>query len=258
MPLSRRSASGPVLVEQVQRDLVVGGREDLAPLEPHADVLVVVDLAVADQERVGLRGAQGLRAALDVDDRQPPVAEPAPVDLDRAAVVGAAVGDALEHPLELGGVRGSVFGDDPAHVSATRARAHARRVRAVGVRTAVGQMVDDRARERRDLLRGRRSRPPVPAARGCARARRRRGRRPSRRRGTAARPTRPVWLADAKHDLVLDRARLVDDRRSGGSGGRRARAAAGAWRSTGQAARQHAISAPSSASARTASGKSLS
>ena len=49
-PLQRLRA---VLVEQVQRDLVVGGREDLAPLEPGADVLVVVDLAVADQERVG-------------------------------------------------------------------------------------------------------------------------------------------------------------------------------------------------------------
>ena len=58
-----------------------------------------------------------LFAALHVHDRQAAVPEPRAVDLHEAAVVRPAVGEALEHPLELAGVRAAVLGDDPAHVA---------------------------------------------------------------------------------------------------------------------------------------------
>ena len=76
---------------------------------------MVVDLAVADEVGALVARAERLAPAADVDDREPPVTEPAAVDLDGAALVGPAVREPLEHPLQRLGIRASVLRDDAAH-----------------------------------------------------------------------------------------------------------------------------------------------
>ena len=114
-PVEPGERLGPVCVEQQQRDLVVGVGQRLRAAEPGAHVLVVVDLAVADEPEPALGVLERLLAVLEVDDRQPPMAKPGVADLDRSGVVGPAVGDTLEHPLERGRVSASVRGHDAAH-----------------------------------------------------------------------------------------------------------------------------------------------
>lgn len=60
-----------------------------------------------------------LAAAVDVDDRQPPVAEPGPVDVHLALVVGAAMHEPAEHALGLARDVRAVDGRDAAHQRAT-------------------------------------------------------------------------------------------------------------------------------------------
>ena len=98
-------------------------------------------------------------------------------------------------------------------------------------------MVDHRAR-RADLFEVGVARPRARGARRCGRARRRRDRRPSRRRGSVSGPqARSGWRRRRRPGSRPPAPGRR--RRSGASGGRRARAAPGACRSTGQAARQH-------------------
>jgi hypothetical protein len=105
----------------MQRHLVVRGRQRLATGQPGADLLVVVDLAVADEVGALVERGERLLAAADIDNREPPVPEPAAVEPDGAAVVRAAVREPLEHPLQRFGVGASVLRDDAAHgVVATR------------------------------------------------------------------------------------------------------------------------------------------
>jgi hypothetical protein len=106
---------GPVLIDQVEGDLVVRRRPKARVGEPTADRLVVVDLAVADEPQIAGR-AERLRAALDVDDRQAPVPEPRVVaDRHAALVVGAAVHEAREHAAPGVRVDRAVLGGDSAH-----------------------------------------------------------------------------------------------------------------------------------------------
>ena len=124
MPLSSASAQWPALVDEVQRDLVVravtnwwasrraarGPRRGCRPRRCRR----ATRLAVVDERLV---------AAVDVDDRQPPVPEPARPTPNAAVVIGSAVRKPLEHPLEFGRVGGAVLGDDPAHGDGAPARA---------------------------------------------------------------------------------------------------------------------------------------
>jgi hypothetical protein len=88
---------GPPLLEQVQRDLVVGVRAKARVPQGLAHLFVIVDLAVTHEEEVPLAVAQRLMAVADVDDRQAGVPEPGVADPDLAGVVGAAVGEPAEH-----------------------------------------------------------------------------------------------------------------------------------------------------------------
>lgn len=62
---------------------------------------MVVDLAVGDDVKVLRLVRDRLRAARDVDDRKPPLAEPRAGEPDAALVVGAAMRKAPEHTQEL-------------------------------------------------------------------------------------------------------------------------------------------------------------
>jgi hypothetical protein len=115
-PVQLGQRDRPALVDQVQRHLVVRVGGEVAMRQRLADLLVVVDLAVPDQVQVAVGARQRLLAAADVDDRQAGVAQPAPVELDRPAVVRTAVRYALEHLLELFEIDAAVLGDYSAHV----------------------------------------------------------------------------------------------------------------------------------------------
>ena len=93
-----------MVVDQRERHLVVGVGRKREVGKLLANLLVVVDLAVADQEQAPVLGDQRLLAATDVDDRQAPMPEPVPTDRHDAAVVGTAVSQPLEHLLKGGGV----------------------------------------------------------------------------------------------------------------------------------------------------------
>src|SRR4051812_48810422 len=82
--------------------------------DPVAPRLVVVPLAVPDQPQIAR--TERLRPALDVDDRQAPVAEPCVVaDRDAALVVRAAVNEPVEHPAAGRCVDRPVLSCDSAH-----------------------------------------------------------------------------------------------------------------------------------------------
>jgi hypothetical protein len=94
---------GTALLEQMQGDLVVGTRAKGVGYEVGTDLLVVVDLAVADEPQVARVVAQRLVAAGDVDDREPGLAQPAVADADLPLVVGPTVGEPVSHtPPRLG------------------------------------------------------------------------------------------------------------------------------------------------------------
>jgi len=111
---------GTALVEQVQRDLVVRARLKLRRAERGAHLLVVVDLAVADEPDVASRVGERLAPAADVDDRQPPVPEPGAFDVHSALVVGSAMHETPEHPLGLTRGLRTVDGGDAAHLRGHR------------------------------------------------------------------------------------------------------------------------------------------
>ena len=170
---------------------------------PGADLLVVVDLAVADEVGALVAGAQRLLAAAHVDDREPAVPEPAAVELHRAAVVGPAMREPLEHPLQRFGIRASVLRDDAAHGLSVTTRSLSERSRARSPRAAAA---------RRHPGAGRRGGRCRGGSRGPRRGRPRRPRGPRRRRWSASTaplgsttlaeprkrsgPHGPVWLAD--------------------------------------------------------------
>ncbi len=100
------AALAPMLV-RAQQHLGVGIEREAAAerLELASQLAKVVDLAVERQDQAGVVGAHRLARALGIDDGETPVAEdhalagtrrpfPEPV------AVGAAVGEALEHPLD--------------------------------------------------------------------------------------------------------------------------------------------------------------
>jgi hypothetical protein len=99
----------------VQRDLVVRAGGERRVLERLAHLLVVVDLAVADEPDVTGGIGKRLVAAVDVDDRQAPVAEPGPVDVHGPFVVGPAMRQQVEHATCVGGRVPAVDGSDSAH-----------------------------------------------------------------------------------------------------------------------------------------------
>ena len=114
-PVQLGQPLGALALDHVQRDLVVGGGAEAVVAEPAAQRRVVVDLAVADEAQLLAAAAQGLVAAGDVDDREPAVAEPGPVELGFALVVGAAMGQPFEHPAPGLRVRRAVLGSDSTH-----------------------------------------------------------------------------------------------------------------------------------------------
>ena len=203
--------------------------------------LVVVDLAVADEERAAVRGAQRLVAAVDVDDRQPPVPEPVrrrPRRARRRPGRGGrgarASAPARRRPRGRARRRSRTWRAalPVERGRCTRRRGGARRPPGGGRRGGRSPAAQRRRRPRAASTRAQRE---AGAARRCARARCRPGRRPSRRRGSAADPsgrpgsttTQTTWFSTARacvDDVEVARLAVV------------ARARAGSWRSTGQAA----------------------
>ncbi len=80
---------------------------------------MVVDLAVADEPDVTGGAGERLMAAVDIDDRQAPVAEPRAVDADLALVVGPAMQEPVEHAPGLARGVHAVDRRDAAHQAPT-------------------------------------------------------------------------------------------------------------------------------------------
>ncbi|MBA2419820.1 MAG: recombinase family protein [Thermoleophilaceae bacterium] len=91
-----------------------GARSQRPQLERLFDQLREGD--VAHQPQLPVLRYQRLAAALDVHDRQPPVAQPAAFDPHLAAVVGPAVLEAVEHAPALVRPRTTVLTDYSAHI----------------------------------------------------------------------------------------------------------------------------------------------
>ena len=99
-----RPLEHPDAVLRVEGEQHLGVRvrpERIAALEElGAELDVVVELAVVGDPELPVRRAQRLVAALDVDDRQAPVAETDVAEDLGAAIVGAAVRQHVRHPVE--------------------------------------------------------------------------------------------------------------------------------------------------------------
>ena len=86
------------LVHELQGDLVVRAGDENRAGDLGAHLVVVVDLAVADEVSILPLVHERLPSAADVHDREPAVPEPATSDADLAFGVRAPVDDPPEHP----------------------------------------------------------------------------------------------------------------------------------------------------------------
>ena len=107
--------AGAVLLDQVERHLVVGGAGEHHVTQVAAQVPVVVDLAVAHEVKTAVFGGQGLATAAGVDYGQAPVAEPRRREGDSSLAVRPAVLQAAEHPQPRARVLLPVDPNDAAH-----------------------------------------------------------------------------------------------------------------------------------------------
>ena len=107
----------PLVLVEVGEDLgVTRGVELVAALEDEgAELRVVVGLAVVDDDDRAVLVAHGLRAALDVLDREPSVAEAHAVAHEEAVAVGASVHDRVRHRADQPCVAEPRGPRDPAH-----------------------------------------------------------------------------------------------------------------------------------------------
>src|SRR6185436_10829241 len=120
--VQRGDPAGAVLHELVKDDLGVAARPELMALtlEPGAQALEVIDLAVVRDDHVAFGVLHRLGSARDVDDRQAPVADrdlpAAHGPIPHALAVRAAVRDAREHARERLGIRRFLYESrDAAH-----------------------------------------------------------------------------------------------------------------------------------------------
>jgi hypothetical protein len=91
----------PLLVEVGQHlGVAVGAEAVPAGFEPGAQRDVIVDLAVAHRDHLARLVGQRLRAARDVDDREPPAADAARAAHRPAVAVGTAMHERRAHARE--------------------------------------------------------------------------------------------------------------------------------------------------------------
>ena len=238
MPFSSASAAGPALVEQVQRDLVVGARRRTrAGRERGADLARGCRprrCRRARRRAVALASGWWPPSTSTIDSRRWPsqrVADARPRPLSS----GPRWASALEHALEPLGSAVPCSATMP-HMSRARYPAMARAAHGSPRRAAVGLPGGGRRGGR--CTQPRLATAPGASMRATASPR---GRRscastapsgsttlpwPRKRSG----PSRPVWFGRHPDDLVLDRAGCVERGRSGASGverGARARVGGG-------------------------------
>ena len=110
----------PLLVEVHEHLGVAASREPVTPpLQVSAQLAVVVDLPVLNHVDAAILVGDGLVAAFEVDDREPPHREPHRAVHERALAVRPAVSHGLAHRLERGGVgaRASVERNEAANAA---------------------------------------------------------------------------------------------------------------------------------------------
>ena len=159
-----------VAQHEPERGLGVGVGAEADLREGPADVLVVVDLPVADHVGGFRVVGDRLLAARHVHDRQTLVAQPGRVELDPSRVVGPPVVESGEHPLALVGVDLAVSRNDSAH-GVSRILDWGSVIRDNHGRGVRGSRSSSASRDRHPVPPARRPRSPVPqrqAKTGCS------------------------------------------------------------------------------------------